>query len=479
MKNIFIFIAVFGFLMSYNNVLANENVSLEEMAFELEQLKNAFRKMEQDNKARILAMEEQLKRQKTEQDYKSRIGKMEHDYKTKIRTLEELLGKQKIELEQDYKARIRTLEELLEEEMVYTQEAYARRTESEKIRPFYGTKGSLMNPDISILADTFYHFSDQKGGVGEFSDEDLFIREVEMAIQGYIYPGVRAEFFPAWEVESGHVEIEEAFANFLTLPFNSSLLVGRHRIRFGLVNPTHQHFRDYVDTPLTVQNFLGSHAYIDDGVDFSVMIPNISIPVTVGLGVFDGDKSLVKHEHQEKEHTSDIFKSKPVEFSDHVFLGKLNANIPLSDDSDISLGYHVLWDGNGAGNTAIHNGQLSFRYRFPYSYRKLLWQNEVYIADIDNRKVNSIGYYSLINFNLNRYLDAGFRYDWSELGDNDDAHHWAVNPILTWHMTEASYVRAQYRYGELEDSTSGDKSVNEVILQFVWGMGPHSHKLKD
>lgn len=422
MRNIISLIMVFLFTAFYLNAQADENMNSDSISFELNKLKDSFYEMEKDYKERIKDLEE------------------------KVRPL---------------------------------QDVYVREYEQEQTMPtrtFYGVKGSLMNPDISVIGDMFYHFSDQSEGVGEFTDNDLFFREVELAIQGYIYPGVRAEFYPVWEVEEEKVEIEEAFANFLTLPFNSTILIGRQRVRFGMVNPVHQHFRDYVDVPLPVQNFLSAEGYIDEGIDLSMMIPDISIPVTLGFGAFDGNKSLAEDEDEEAvENTLDIFESKPIEWKDHVFLAKINTNVTLSINSDASLGYHIMWDDNGGGATAIHNGQFSYRYRFPLSYHKFLWQNEVYVADIDDRDVKSMGFYSLAKFNVTKFLDAGVRYDWSELGDNDDIHQWAINPIFTWHLTETSYVRMQYRYAELEDFSS----VNEGLVQFVWGIGPHSHALSN
>ncbi len=479
-KNLF-FLLFFVLFLFDRFSFANNSVSLNEIALELQQLKGAFQRMEEDYKEKIGKLEAQLAQERSDDDYRSKIEKMENDYKIRIRTVEELLGKQKVEMEQDYDTKISTLEELLVEERARSQDEYARITQRARAqkRPFfYGTKGSFMNPDVSIIADTFYHFSDSKFGVGEFTDEDFYFREVELAIQGYIYPGVRAEFFPSFEVAEGEVEIEEAFANFLTLPFNSNLLVGRHRIRFGLVNPTHQEKQDWVDTPLAVQNFFGDHAYVDEGINFSIMAPKIPIPVELGFGIFDGNKALAEEEEEEDSRTFDLFESEPVEFSDHVFLAKINTNLLILPNFDISMGYHALWDDNGAGNTAIHNGQFSMRYRFPNSWSKLLWQNEIYVGDIDDRDVSSKGFYSFLKYTHNKFFDIGFRYDWSELGNTDDAHLWAVNPIVTWHLTDTSYVRAQYRYAELEagDSSRGNvNSVNEVFLQFVWGLGPHAH----
>ena len=420
-KVILLIAAIFAFMGFSIDIHASDETSHRNMIYELEQLKDAFHEMEKN--------------------YKEKIGE-------------------------------------LEQKINDSQNVYIREYEQENVKPFYGTKGSLKNPDISIIGDMFYHFSDHSKGVGEFTDEDLFFREVEIAIQGYIYPGIRAEFFPVWEIEEEKVEIEEAFVNFLTLPFNSTLLVGRQRVRFGDVNPIHQHRRDYVDVPLAVQNFLGAEGYIDEGIDLSVLVPKISFPLTLGFGLFDGDKSLGEEEEEEEEggeKRSTLFESEPIEWRDHVFLAKIDTNFSLSTNSDLSIGYHVMWDDNGGGPTAIHNGHVLFRYNFPYSYRRLLWENEVYVADIDERDVKSKGFYSLIKFDVNRFLNAGIRYDWSELGNNDDIHQWAVNPIITWHLTEASYIRMQYRYAELE----GFSSVNEGLIQFVWGLGPHSHTLRN
>ncbi len=483
------FLIIFCFFCLFNTVsFANNDVTMDDIASEIQQLKSAFKEMESNYKAKIDKLEARLEKQQPEKDYSARIQKVEDDNKVRIRSLEELLGEQRAEIEYEYDIKIRTLEELIDVEKTRSQEEYTRITQRAKLqqRPFfYGTKGSFMNPDVSIVADTFYHFSDSKFGVGEFTDEDMHFREVELALQGYIYPGVRAEFFPTFEIAEGVVEIEEAFANFLTLPLNSNLLVGKHRIRFGLVNPIHQHHRDYADVPLVVQNMLGAEGYIDEGFDFSVMAPKIPIPVELGFAIFDGNKSLAEEE-EEGSRTFNLYDSTAVAFRDRVLLAKINTNMLLLPNLDISTGYHVMWDDSGTGNTAVHNGQFSVRYRVPNSWSKLLWQNEVYVADVDNianqdQENTSKGFYSFLKYTHNRFLDLAFRYDWAELGLNNDAHQWALNPMATWHLTESSYVRAQYRYGELESEGVSDgnvNSANEVFLQFVWGLGPHAHGIK-
>ena len=490
------FLIIFCFFCLFNTIsFANNDVTMDDIASEIHQLQSAFKEMESNYKAKIEKLEARLEKQEPEKDYSTRIQKVEEDNKTRIRSLEELLGKQRAEIEHEYDLKIDTLEELLDMERSRSQEQFSR-LEQRKMNPvtqlqsrpfFYGTKGSFMNPDVSIVGDMFYHFSDSKFGVGEFTDEDMFFREVELAVQGYILPGVRAEFFPVWEVQEEKVEIEESFVNFLTLPFNSNLLVGRHRIRFGLVNPEHQHHRDYADVPLAVQNILGAEGYIDEGIDFSIMAPKIPFPVELGFGIFDGAKSLAEAE-EEGSRNFNLFDSTPVTFEDHVFLAKVNTNLLLLPNLDISMGYHGMWDGNGTGDTAIHNGQFSLRYRLPNSWSKLLWQNEIYLTDIDDRpiedddrNVSSKGFYSLLKYTHNRFLDFGFRYDWSELGNTDDSHHWALNPIVTWHFTESTYVRAQYRYGELgaKGATgSNENSANELFIQLVWGLGPHAHGIQ-
>ena len=48
-------------------------------------------------------------------------------------------------------------------------------------------------------------------------------------------------------------------------------------------------------------------------------------------------------------------------------------------------------------------------------------------------------------------------------------------PYLTYFLNESTYMRASYRYRDLPEKDAD----HAIILQVVWGLGPHSHRLND
>ena len=101
---------------------------------------------------------------------------------------------------------------------------------------------------------------------------------------------------------------------------------------------------------------------------------------------------------------------------------------------------------------------------------------ELLFADIDSFHQEPFGLYSMAWLTLNKNWELGGRYDYTEHPDNDADHEWAITPFLTYYLNEALYLRAQYRYRELIGSHDSE---NMVMLQCVWGMGPHSHRLEE
>ncbi len=334
----------------------------------------------------------------------------------------------------------------------------------------YAAKGWLLNPDISLIANTNYFFRDGAAvEFGEFEAEELNVSEVELDLASYIYPGVRAWSTIAYEPEEEKVEVEEVYVNFEALPLNSSATLGRRFIDFGLVNPIHQHFRPYTDSPLVVTQLFGE-ALVDDGFLYSVLLPTPGkLTAQIKAGVYDGRKELVEAEEEEVE---EVVESAGLEFSDHLLQLGADLNHPIGDDADISFGYDVLLDDFSGEELAIHAVSSALRYYVPESEQKILWQNEVYAVTGDDIE-EPVGFYSLLRYSLNRYWDAGVRFDWTELLADDSDSAWAVVPSLTWNITESTYARAQYRHIDVDEVGEAE----EFWLQFVFGFGPHSHRL--
>ncbi|MDI6786168.1 MAG: hypothetical protein QMD92_05600, partial [bacterium] len=136
-----------------------------------------------------------------------------------------------------------------------------------------GMQGVPVNlPDISVVGDIVGKITDDKG------DEDrntIRIREIELALQGFIYPQMRADIFLAMHRHDDHVEAEicEAYVSFLKVLKDLSIQVGKHHINFGKINRVHQHHRLYTDQPQIITNFFGDHGLVGEGINLSYLLP--------------------------------------------------------------------------------------------------------------------------------------------------------------------------------------------------------------
>ena len=116
----FAMFSVLFLLTSFSH--ADNNVTMNDIALEVQQLKSAFQEMEENYKVKIEKLEARLEKQQPENDYSARIQKVEDDYKTRIRSVEELLGEQRAEIEHEYDIKIRSLEELIDIEKTRSQD---------------------------------------------------------------------------------------------------------------------------------------------------------------------------------------------------------------------------------------------------------------------------------------------------------------------------------------------------------------------
>jgi hypothetical protein len=175
-------------------------------------------------------------------------------------------------------------------------------------------------------------------------------------------------------------------------------------------------------------------------------------------------------EEEEAEHDH----GEPVHFDGHVFLSRTVLGMPFGRDADGLLGYSLAWD-EGA-NTLLHGGDLTLTYRWPTTYHRIRWQNEIYAADVRKADYTRYGGYSLLVFTLDKYWETGARYDRSQVLDpHVDGQEWAMTGFLTYYLTHSVYLRGQYRYRDTVDN-QGEHS---GYVQLVFGLGPHAHRLVD
>jgi hypothetical protein len=310
------------------------------------------------------------------------------------------------------------------------------------------------------------------------------IGEAELGFQGFLWPGIRGDAFVALEqhVEGdGHVtteiDLEEAYVSFLDLPAGLQLQAGRQLQDFGRLNPLHPHQWPIPDTPLPLRRLFGDHAWFDDGVQISALIPNPwDAYVKVQGGVWSGWQLGHAHgdEHEEGMVEAAEF-DQVTRWNGNVFTARASLDFPLGEDTNLMAGYSFA--GDDGGDTFLHGLDLTLIHRWPRSYRRLRWQNELFYRDWeaghDRRDANDWGGYSLLALTLDKYWETGVRFDWW------DADHlggeWGVTTFFSYFFSHSMYLRPAYRYNSFPDGS--DEHL--ALVQFVWGLGPHAHRLED
>jgi hypothetical protein len=345
-----------------------------------------------------------------------------------------------------------------------------------------GSSGGLMNPDISAIVDMWTVFSDDKN---DPERNRLFIKEAELAFQAYLYPGVSGDFILAIHEHDGEwvVHPEEAFVSFLDLPGGLQLVAGRKLIDFGRLNPVHPHHWKFARTPLVMSDFFGEHPFFDDGARLDWLLP---IPwdlySKVSLGTWSGMTLDSGHLHtgEEEEHPG----QHTLQWNGKIFNGRAVLDLPFGELSNVLLGYSLVWD--EGGHTYLHGGDLTLTYRHPMSYRRIRWQSELYLAKTkDDHISDPFGIYSMLALNINQYWEVGGRYDMSDYFTHEEdadldelpvnEREWGATGFISYYFTHSFYLRAEFT--RLVDRY--DRTINSGIIQLVWGLGPHAHRLDD
>jgi len=341
-------------------------------------------------------------------------------------------------------------------------------------------------PDLSVIGNIVGRASSDKAAENR---NDIVVREVELGLQGYLYPQVRADAFIALSEEhDSSAVLEEGYVTFLQpnstrffqwMRQDTSLRLGRKLLEFGKVNSQHPHTWQYVNAPTVIDNFMG-HGFGGDGVAVGYLLPTRTF-ANLELGAW----KFSHHHHHDEEEAEEEEAELGAGFGGKVYHARLWTSRPLSETRELELG---LSGAVGHGDRHIHEEEITVHdditmtgvdvtYKhWPAPHKRLLLQGE---AIWHNREGGgegrtSKGYYLFGNYQWDKYWDAGLLYNWSERPFPGEGHDSGVSAILTNHLTESTALRLQYDLNH----RPGEGQVQEVWLQLLWGIGPHSHPLQ-
>ena len=339
----------------------------------------------------------------------------------------------------------------------------------------------LLLPDISLNGILLGHLSDDKR---DQERDKLRLDQIEIAIQGFVYPGIKLDTFAVFA--EGEAIIEEAYLSVLNIGLAKlpiSAQVGRRKVPFGRVNQLHPHSWLYVVQPYVLSNLVSGESLTGDGATLSYLLPTGKLFAQLDAGFWSLSESPEDFEAAQ-DPSQGIATSPGVGFADKFYTLRLLTAAPaLGGDVELAgslaqgrgLSYSLGDEMSVRPNILLSGLSLTYRRAGSGAARLLVRGEYVRHRQTDGAfKQTTDGYYLFADQRLDDYTSLGARYDWSEFPFAPGLHESAVSLIGTRQLTEATYLRAQVIHGK----RPGQRSFNEVWFQWVFGVGPHTHNLE-
>ncbi len=383
-----------------------------------------------------------------------------------------------------------------------------------------------LNPDVSVIVDTFYHADNSKEGIshvtGEMAGfghthadgehhhhgvEDGFnLRHLELQFSADVDPYFKGSAIAAVDLEGA--ELEEAVIETTCLPWGFKVKGGKFFSDFGYINAQHSHQWDFTDRPLIHQLALGDHGLNDKGLQVSWLAPT-PFYLLAGVEGFQGDNENMFAYHGES----------PLSTREGPRVGvgwlKFGPNLPGRHGLQLGLfsglGRHQEeHDGDGDG-TADHwldgmsrfwGGDVVYKYDAPRpcGAGDFICQAEYFgrckdleLAGHDlapelvgNSRVDKQdGYYVQAVYGFLPRWRAGLRWEQvglinqSDLPDGTSESYgssYRAGPMLDFTLSEFSRIRLQANRGSYK-TNEGTEDVTEVFIQWMISLGTHgAHK---
>ena len=300
------------------------------------------------------------------------------------------------------------------------------------------------------------------------------------------------------------VELEEAFMQTTSLPYNLQLKGGQFFADFGRLNPTHPHTWDFADTPLVNGLFLGADGLRGVGAQGSWTLPlpwysQLIFASQNGRGETGfsfrnpGDNGMFFDRVTTDREARGL--------QDFVWIPRFENSFNLSDTQTVLAGVSGAFGSNETGansRTQIYGADLLYKWKSSHAeggFPFVKWQSEFMFrrfqaghgAD-DSFPVaetfHDWGLYSQVLWGFKKGWVAGIRGDYVHMQDSeftddlDRQSRWRLSANLTWYPTEFSKIRLQYNQDFLEENffLSG-REVESVFLQWEFILGSHgAHK---
>jgi hypothetical protein len=387
---------------------------------------------------------------------------------------------------------LKELEAAIEADAKSTEPTHDLMSGASSNAPSMQIHSGTMNPNISMVLDVamawFSVEEPLQTGAHDVTQSGFNLQQLEMHLDSNVDHLFRMDANLVFS-QFG-VEIEEAFASTLALPFGLQMRAGQFLTRFGRINSTHPHAWDFGDQPLVNGKFLGSEGNRGLGFELSWLTPlpwyaefivsaNEANGACCARSFYGGDTTSFR------------------DVRDAMGMLALKQFFELGDWGGVMGGLSFLTGPNasGAGNrTEIYGADLHVRLRPANSPRRwaLTWQTEMmhrrrqipYGLMVDN------GFYSQLVYQHDSRWGCGARMEWVSGADDDPLDpDWGENRLRgslqgTFQPTHFSRIRLQTQtaYGDLpwdvstwldESTQMSDKGTVGVMLMLEVLIGAH------
>src|SRR2546427_6039787 len=332
-------------------------------------------------------------------------------------------------------------------------------------------------------------------------------RNIELAFDGAVDPyfeGFANIVFKLDNDNQTDVEVEEAFMQTTSLPFNLQLKAGQFFAAFGRLNPTHPHTWDFADTPLVNGLFLGPDGLRGVGAQASWTLPlpwysQLVFASQNGRGSTGfsfrnpGDDGMFFDRITTEREARGL--------QDFVWIPRFENSLNLSDTQTVLAGVSGAFGSNETGansRTQIYGADLLYKWKSSHAeggFPFVKWQTEFMYRRYEAghgaddsfpvaETFHDWGLYSQVLWGFKKGLVGGIRGDYVHMQDSmftddlDRQPRWRLSANLTWYPTEFSKIRLQYNQDFLKENFFlSARQVESIFLQWEFILGAHgAHK---
>jgi TolA-binding protein len=332
-------------------------------------------------------------------------------------------------------------------------------------------------------------------------------RNIELAFDGAVDPyfeGFANIVFKLDNDNQTDVEVEEAFMQTTSLPFNLQLKGGQFFAAFGRLNQTHPHTWDFVDTPLVNGLFLGPDGLRGVGAQTSwtLPLPWYSQLIFAGQNGRGSTGFSFRNPGDDGMFFDRITTDREARgLQDFVWIPRFENSFNLSDTQTVLAGVSGAFGSNETGansRTQIYGADLLYKWKSSHAeggFPFVKWQTEFMYRRFQAGRgadesfpvaetFHDWGLYSQVLWGFKKGWVIGVRGDYVDMqgseftDDLDRQSRWRLSANVTWYPTEFSKIRLQYNQDFLEQNFFlSAREVESVFLQWEFILGAHgAHK---